>query len=140
MDESSRESQTVLERILGVSLSLQAIEPSVADAAGDVTVCYAQPLEPGTLPTGGAILVVPAEGTGVVEGARGHLVNDRMEPSGMRWTNAGAQAVRDLRAVRLNGPWDAWWQFHRHQPHHRLYGTSAPAPERAEAQALTLAA
>ena len=36
-DESSRESQTVLERLLGVSLSLQAIETRVADAAGDVT-------------------------------------------------------------------------------------------------------
>ena len=46
-------------------------------------------------------------GTGVVEGACGHLVKDRMEQSGMRWTKAGAQAVLDLRAVRLNGHWDA---------------------------------
>jgi hypothetical protein len=36
-DEADRERQTVLERILGVSLSLQAIETSGADAAGDVT-------------------------------------------------------------------------------------------------------
>jgi hypothetical protein len=33
-DESYRESQTVLERILGLSLSAQAIETSVADAVG----------------------------------------------------------------------------------------------------------
>ena len=44
-------------------------------------------------------------GTGVVEGACGHLVKDRMEKAGMRWTIAGAQAVLDLRAVRLNGDW-----------------------------------
>jgi hypothetical protein len=35
-DESSRESQTVLGRILGVPLSLQAIETGVADAGGEV--------------------------------------------------------------------------------------------------------
>ena len=43
----------------------------------------------------------------MVEGACRHLVKDRMEQAGMRWTVAGAQAVLDLRAVRLNGDWDA---------------------------------
>jgi hypothetical protein len=79
-------------------------------------------------------------GPGVIEGACRHLVNDRLEPSGMRWTTAGAQAVLDLRAVQLNGPWEAYGPFHRHQPHRRWDGTSAQVPERAEAQALTLAA
>jgi hypothetical protein len=79
-------------------------------------------------------------GTGVVEGACGHLVKDRMEQSAMRWTQAGAQAVLDLRAVRINGHWKAYWQFHRQQSHQRLYGTSAPAPATVEAQALMLAA
>ena len=79
-------------------------------------------------------------GTGVVEGACGHLVKDRLEQSGMRWRKAGAQVVLDLRAVRLNGHWDRYWQFHRQQQHQRLYGTSAPVPERAEGQALELAA
>jgi hypothetical protein len=44
-------------------------------------------------------------GTGVVKGACGHLVKDRCDQSGMRWTLDGAQAVRDLRAVRCNGDW-----------------------------------
>ena len=79
-------------------------------------------------------------GTGVVEGACGHLVKDRMEPSGRRWRKAGAQAVLDLRAVRLNGHWDRYGPFHRQQQHQRLYGTSAPVPERAEGQALEFAA
>jgi hypothetical protein len=65
-------------------------------------------------------------GTGVVEGACGHLVKDRMEKAGMRWTIPGAQAVLDLRAVRLNGDWDAYWVFHRQQQHQRLYA-SPPA-------------
>jgi len=79
-------------------------------------------------------------GTGVVEGACGHLVKDRMEQAGMRWTLSGAQAMLDLRAVRLTNDWDAYWQFHRHKQHERLYGTSAPAPARIEAQVLQLAA
>jgi hypothetical protein len=79
-------------------------------------------------------------GTGVIEGACGHLVKDRMEQSGMRWTKAGAQAVLDLRAVRLNDHGDGYWQFHRQQQHQRLYDTSAPVPAQAEGQALELAA
>lgn len=65
-------------------------------------------------------------GTGVVEGACGHLVKDRMERGGMRWTVDGAQVVLDLRAVRLNGDWDAYWTFHRRHEQQRLYATVAP--------------
>jgi len=79
-------------------------------------------------------------GTGVVEGACGHLVKDRMEQAGMRWTKAGAQAVLDLRALRLNGQWDAYGQFHRQRQHERLYGTTSPVPETAELWALADAA
>jgi hypothetical protein len=78
-------------------------------------------------------------GTGVVEGACGHLVKDRMEQAGMRWTPEGAQAVLDLRAVRLNGDWDDYWAFHQHHHQQRRYGAAAPhAP--AEAQLFTQAA
>ena len=62
-------------------------------------------------------------GTGVVEGACGHLVKDRMEQSAMRWTRPGAQAVLDLRAVRINDDWDEYQRFHRHCQHQRLYDT-----------------
>jgi hypothetical protein len=79
-------------------------------------------------------------GTGVVEGAYGHLVTDRMEQSGMRWTQGGAQGVLDLRAVRLNGHGEAYWRFHRWQQHQRLYGLSNPPPGLAEGQALEWAA
>lgn len=71
-------------------------------------------------------------GTGVVEGACGHLVKDRMEQSGMRWTKQGAQFLLDLRAVRINDDWGAYQRFHRQRQHQRLYGhcsSTLPTPE-----------
>jgi hypothetical protein len=62
-------------------------------------------------------------GTGVIEGACRHLVKDRMELSGMRWTMAGAGALLALRAVNENGDWDDFHEFRRLQRHQRLYGT-----------------
>jgi hypothetical protein len=61
-------------------------------------------------------------GTGVIEGACRHLVKDRMELSGMRWTVEGAQALLALRAVEENGDWDAFHQFRRQRRHKQLYG------------------
>jgi hypothetical protein len=75
-------------------------------------------------------------GTGVVEGAWGHLGNAWMEPSERRWTTTGAQAVLALWAVRLNGPWEVDGPCHRPPPHHRPYGPFAPAPELTAAHAL----
>jgi len=65
-------------------------------------------------------------GTGVVEGACRHLVKDRLEQAGMRWTRRGAQALLDLRALRLSGAWDAYWLFHRQRQHQRRYPSSPP--------------
>lgn len=39
----------------------------------------------------------------LVESTCGHLVKDRMEQSGMRWSAKGAQNVLDVRAVKING-------------------------------------
>ena len=66
-------------------------------------------------------------GTGVVEGACGHLVKDRMERSGMQWTKSGAQAVLDLRSVRVNADWEEYQVYHRRCEQQRLYGNSAGA-------------
>ena len=51
-------------------------------------------------------------GSGVIEGACRHLVKDRMERSGMRWTIEGATSVLKLRATYLNQHWD---QFIEHR-------------------------
>jgi hypothetical protein len=61
-------------------------------------------------------------GTGVVEGACRHLVKDRMELSGMRWTVTGAEALLALRAVHENGDWEAFHRFRRQRRHRQLYG------------------
>jgi len=71
-------------------------------------------------------------GTGVVEGACGHLVKDRMEQSGMRWIPPGAQAVLDLRTVRVNDDWDDYHDFRRQQQHQRLYGDYSAVPPPSE--------
>jgi hypothetical protein len=61
-------------------------------------------------------------GTGVVEGTCRHLVKDRMELAGMRWTVPGAEAILALRAVNENGDWETFHAFRRAQRHQRLYG------------------
>jgi hypothetical protein len=62
-------------------------------------------------------------GTGVIEGTCRHLVKDRMELSGMRWTMSGAEAILALRSVNENGDWDDFHEYRRAQCHQRLYGT-----------------
>ncbi len=45
-------------------------------------------------------------GSGVAEGACRHLVKDRLEQTGMRWTVEGAQAMLHVRALYLNEQWE----------------------------------
>ena len=59
--------------------------------------------------------------SGPVEGACKNLIKDRMERSGMRWTEKMAEAIVKLRAVYLSGDFDAYWEFHIEQDQHRLY-------------------
>lgn len=59
--------------------------------------------------------------TGVIEGACGSLVKNRTDGSGMRWTKTGVQAVLDLRAIKRNGDWDPYWNYHLNQEKQRLY-------------------
>jgi hypothetical protein len=59
--------------------------------------------------------------TGVVEGACRHLVKQRMECSGARWSLQGAEAVLQLRALRMSGDWDGYFAFHKTQERLRNY-------------------
>ena len=61
-------------------------------------------------------------GSGVAEGACRHLVKDRMERTGMRWAEAGAQAMLDLRSTYLNGDWKEYWIHYTKAEEKRLYG------------------
>jgi len=59
--------------------------------------------------------------TGVIEGACRHLVKDRMDITGARWSTQGAEAILKLRAIRANGDWARYWAWHLHQEHRRTY-------------------
>jgi hypothetical protein len=50
--------------------------------------------------------------TGVIEGACRHLIKDRMDLSGARWSLGGAEAVLRLRSLRSSGDFEEYWRFH----------------------------
>lgn len=64
-------------------------------------------------------------GSGVAEGACRHLVKDRMEGAGMRWSLAGAQAMLRLRALYLNGDWDVFVEHRITREQTALYAQAA---------------
>jgi hypothetical protein len=74
-------------------------------------------------------------GTGVVEGACRHLVEDRFGRAGMRWSVAGAQAMLNLRAVYLNGDETDFQQFRRFSAHQQRFGSVHPEAQRPNALA-----
>ncbi|WP_406698387.1 hypothetical protein V5E97_05945 [Singulisphaera sp. Ch08] len=64
-------------------------------------------------------------GSGVAEGACRHLVKDRMEQTGMRWTVRGAQAMLHLRATYLNDQWAEFVEHRIRREQNRLYEQTA---------------
>jgi hypothetical protein len=60
--------------------------------------------------------------SGVIEGACRHLVKDRCELSGMRWTQSGAEALLGLRSVLENGDWESFHAYRRRQRQKKVYG------------------
>jgi hypothetical protein len=74
--------------------------------------------------------------SGVIEGACRHLVKDRCELSGMRWTKTGVENLLRLRAVAENDDWEAYRRFFQQQRLQRLYGVPGPAPATPENQVL----
>lgn len=61
--------------------------------------------------------------TGVIEGACRHLVQDRMNLTGARWSLTGAEAVLRLRALRSSDDFDAYWKFHERQEFERNHAS-----------------
>ena len=69
--------------------------------------------------------------TGVIEGACRHLVKDRMELTGARWSLPGAEAVLRLRSLRSSGDFDQYWEFHlkqEQQRHHTAHYAEGKVP------------
>jgi len=61
--------------------------------------------------------------TGVIEGACRHLVEDRMNLTGARWSLTGAEAVLRLRALRSSNDFDEYWKFHEQQEYQRHHAS-----------------
>jgi len=74
--------------------------------------------------------------SGVIEGACRHLVKDRCELSGMRWSQNGAENLLRLRAVAENQDWDDYHAYRQQQRHLRLYGSLPLVLQPVEIQSL----
>ncbi len=72
--------------------------------------------------------------TGIIEGACRHMVKDRMDLTGARWSLDGAKAVPRLRSLRASGHFDRCMASHHRQERQLNY---VPAPQNND---LTLAA
>lgn len=63
--------------------------------------------------------------SGVIEGAARHVVKDRMERAGMRWSVPGALAMLDLRTTYVNGQWTDFQNYRIENERKRLYPQQA---------------
>ncbi|MFF5044724.1 MULTISPECIES: ISKra4 family transposase [Streptomyces] len=59
--------------------------------------------------------------SGIIERAARHLVADRLDITGSRWSVPGAEAVLTLRALISNGDSPQYWTFHTRRERERLY-------------------
>ncbi len=59
--------------------------------------------------------------TGIIEGACRHIVKDRMDITGARWSLDGAEAILKLRALIANGDFEDYWRFHLRREHERIH-------------------
>lgn len=50
--------------------------------------------------------------TGVIEGACRHLIKDRMDVTGARWSLKGAESILRLRSIKSSGDFEKYWAFH----------------------------
>jgi hypothetical protein len=64
--------------------------------------------------------------SGVIEGACRHVVKDRLERTGMRWTIQGARNMLNLRCMSINDKWKDYTQLHIDQENKRLYSGAQP--------------
>jgi len=61
--------------------------------------------------------------TGVIEGACRHLIKDRMDITGARWSLDGAEAILKLRSLKSSGDFDDYWKYHEQQQFNRNHAS-----------------
>ena len=69
-------------------------------------------------------------GTGVIEGACRHLIKDRMDITGAKWSLGGAEAILRLRSIYVSGDWDDYCMFHQKKEYERNHKIHYARPER----------
>src|SRR5205807_2218534 len=82
--------------------ALAAVERQAVDDCADYLINYAPYLQYDKVLAEGIPMA-----TGVIEGTCRHLVEDRMNLTGARWSLTGAEAVLRLRALRSSDDFDA---------------------------------
>ncbi len=50
-------------------------------------------------------------------------MKDRFDLTGARWSLEGAEAMLKLRAVRTNGDWPEYWNYHLAEEHRRVHAS-----------------
>jgi hypothetical protein len=98
--------------------AMAAAERQAVDACADYLLNYSPYLQYDKALAEGVPIA-----TGVIEGACRHLVEDRMNLTGARWSLSGAEAVLRLRALRSSNDFDAYWQFHEKQEYERNHAS-----------------
>jgi len=94
----------------------QGKERDGADACANYLTAKNPYLDYGTALAGGWPIA-----TGVIEGACRHLVKDRFDITGARWSLNGAEAILKLRALTANGDFDDYWAYHLRKEHERIH-------------------
>ena len=59
--------------------------------------------------------------SGVIEGACRHLINDRLDITGARWSLQGAEAILKLRSLKSSGDFENYWKFYKKMSKKRNY-------------------
>jgi len=59
--------------------------------------------------------------SGVIEDACRHLINDRLDITGTRWSLKGAEAILKLRSLKSSGDFKDYWSFHKKMSKQRNY-------------------
>ena len=59
----------------------------------------------------------------MIEGACRHLIKDRMDITGARWSLDGAEAILKLRSLKSSGDFDDYWKYHEQQQFNRNHAS-----------------
>jgi hypothetical protein len=67
--------------------------------------------------------------SGVIEGACRHVIKDRMEHGGMRWTLEGAEAMLHVRSVSASSEWETFGRWRQAEEAKRIHPFKALVAE-----------